>query len=887
MRKWLNWLFPILLVFISSFVIYKNFTPGTWLLGWDNLVPELNFKLNIARSFSAVWQEYQGLGLLGGMAHAADLPRQLVLSGFAVLIPQSLIRYFWTFLMLILGPLGVYFLVSSTLAMTRTDLVKVRPSQVPALTAAFVSAIFYIFNLATLQTFFTPFETFISLFGFLPWFLFLAIGYLKSGEYKYLLYFAIISVLGSSSFYVQTLFVVYVIFLVLLSLEAIIRYKKSGVLRVIKLALVTICINAFWLAPATYFTVTNSKIVQTSHINSIATPETQLMNMARSDFKSVATLKGYWFDYYDWDNLGNYKLMYQDWIDHTQNPLVANILLILFAISLIGLILIWVKPKAVFGLSFTFLFGISFLILSGINLSAIPLFNEAFRNVFTKWSNAFALILSIGVGYFIFLVSNFLQNKFVKIFVLTIFATGIAASSMYSTFPILQGKLISNSMKVNLPSDYFETINYFKTINPTKRIAAFPLTDFWGWQFNDWATLAGGQGYRGSGFLWYGISQPILSRTFDVWSNYNEDFYDEINYAINWGKSDDLKLIFEKYQVSYILFDNSILQIGNPNSSIDLQKQKMILESSGFITKEKQFGQIIIYKADISEPNNFVSAPTFNYSKPLFNWNQKKLVVRENFSVEQGYLTAKNCSLGEKGSVIKEKLTNGNYYKAQNSGVSCDYFYYPTLSYSRAYTLRIVGKNISGRSLKFYLYKVDDQKAMLDEILPTGNFDKTYTILPTGDQKETGGYTLNAETKSFGKIKSENIISNIEFSELSNAKASGPDGPMARRDVYSIQNDLEIKSVKKYGTWGYRVETSGSGLLELGQGYENGWVTFPLLDHQKVNGWANGWTIKNTQINKSTNMQIWIVYWPQLLEWVGMVAGGIILLVIRNKQIDK
>lgn len=52
-----------------------------------------------------------GTGALGGMAHAADLPRQIVLSLFSLFLPISLLRYSWAFLMLFAGPLGVYFLI--------------------------------------------------------------------------------------------------------------------------------------------------------------------------------------------------------------------------------------------------------------------------------------------------------------------------------------------------------------------------------------------------------------------------------------------------------------------------------------------------------------------------------------------------------------------------------------------------------------------------------------------------------------------------------------------------------------------------------------------------------------------------------------------------------
>src|SRR5204863_314936 len=69
----------------------------------------------IQRSINATWQEYQSTGLLGGMAHAADLPRQLILSALNSFVSPSFLRYLWTFSMLTIGPLGVYMLAYHTL----------------------------------------------------------------------------------------------------------------------------------------------------------------------------------------------------------------------------------------------------------------------------------------------------------------------------------------------------------------------------------------------------------------------------------------------------------------------------------------------------------------------------------------------------------------------------------------------------------------------------------------------------------------------------------------------------------------------------------------------------------------------------------------------------
>ena len=64
------------------------------------------------------------------------------------------------------------------------------------------------------------------------------------------------------------------------------------------------------------------------------------------------------------------------------------------------------------------------------------------------------------------------------------------------------------------------------------------------------------------------------------------------------------------------------------------------------------------------------------------------------------------------------------------------------------------------------------------------------------------------------------------------------------------------------------------------QGYDKGWVAlqvqsskFKTLEHVKVNSWANGWNVPEGQT-------VYILYWPQLLEWGGGVLGLTTLLVL-------
>jgi hypothetical protein len=192
----------------------------------------------------------------------------------------------------------------------------------------------------------------------------------------------------------------------------------------------------------------------------------------------------------------------------------------------------------------------------------------------------------------------------------------------------------------------------------------------------------------------------------------------------------------------------------------------------------------------------------------------------------------------------------------------------------------------------------------LEELLPGGDFDSYYVIYPTekgiystnakDEETEKLGFTLNLETRSFGRIASENEIEVIEFIPfdiefLINLNSVGG-------DPRTYFNNLEIEGVKKYGSALYSLNVyspKGVGLFVLGQAYEKGWLAFlnskgckwydigclksslESLEHVKVNGWANGW-----QVNEKESGGVLVVFWPQLLEWGGFLIIPLVFLTI-------
>ena len=92
----------------------------------------------------------------------------------------------------------------------------------------------------------------------------------------------------------------------------------------------------------------------------------------------------------------------------------------------------------------------------------------------------------------------------------------IIALLAYS-LPSFQGNFLYKRTRLTIPKDYFQLFTFLSSQDTKSRILNLPQGGQ-GWTPYNW-------GYSGSGFLWYGIEQPILDRAFDVWSNFNENYY--------------------------------------------------------------------------------------------------------------------------------------------------------------------------------------------------------------------------------------------------------------------------------------------------------------------------------------------------------------------------
>lgn len=856
---------------ITAILCWQNFTPGTILSGWDNLHPEFNIIANIKRSIFSTWQEYQGLGLLAGMAHASDLLRQLIILPLTLFLPQNLIRYLWHFCMLFLGSFGLYNLVRY--------ITKNRNS-------AWISALFYLLNFGTVQYFHLAFDPYSTFWGFFPWLILFLFQYLDNPQnLKKLL---LINLLATPSFYVQTLFVVY---LICISLIFIIHFftrpKTFRLLNYLSIYLIIFLVNSFWLLPNVYFTLTRVKITQNSIQNQMVTDQFVEQIINRGNLKSFGLLQGQYYDLKT-NRSKNTEFLMDTWHSHFSLPLIQILSYLTFSFSLIGIFSQNKYKKYIIGILLFSL--IAFLSdtppFSFINdaLHNLPIISQIFRNSFTKLLVPTVFSLSILLGLSVTLLKKISYLiPFLIIFV---------------SWPSFQGSFISPIIRNQIPQKYYQLFDYLKTQDSSKRILNLPQYNYWGWYDFNWD-------YTGSGFIWYGIDQPITDRTFDVWDNNLENLYWQLHFALISQNSQYFDLLLEKYNISYVLFDRNLFFNEAANSGKVIFANENLLTFSQKLKLEKEFDNLKLYSVTGNQNNislysnlpdistslspHYLDFAFLNYGHyknnpgeqfyDLFPFNSLATVsptqtikINDNLLLSDHHdyqipldLAWTPCFTSNSPSSIS----------AINQEVVHFYDCGPEVKFDQGYLVKIEYKNILNRPPLVKIFSQSNNRLIVDtKLSPSQNI--SYLVVPPIYSFDTG-LGINISSLSFSRKASTNEIINVSFSPfdwstIANLHFNQPTNFSNRQSITFHQFNQTLYSASL-------PSTSTPGQLVLNQSYSPAWIAFyfddyhrlNLLHHIKINGWANGWLVSPKLSSKGGDTSIYIFFWPQLLEFLGFI----------------
>lgn len=584
-------IYIILLLLLCGVLFVTNYVPGTYLLGWDNLSTELNPMLGLKRALWSVWEESQSFGSLAGLAHSADFLHSLLMLVLSFVLPQNMLRYTFHIFALFMGGWGLFKLLSYKHVSTSSKLLP------------FVGAVFYMLNPGTVQIFALPHEAFSIFFASLPWLVLVFLNNLHSKKLldkKAIVYLLIANLLATPMSFIQTLFLVYLIVLGSFSLGVLLEhhFNRFFLKKILLSFSLILLVNMFWILPQVYFLGTSYNVVGNSKINQLATETVFNRNREKGTLENFSRMEGFFFDAVATKG----DLLFLPWKEHFSNSIINYLRYLPFVFIMIGL---FKSKRDHWGFCIVFFICCIALLNNELLFSAFndllrksSFLNQIFRSPFTKFILVYSFVGSYllvnGLESFINIFHKY--KKTISYLIPVLFLFVIIALNV----PAFTGNFFATAMKVIVPSYYFDVITYFKDVDKNKRIALLPDPTYWGWFKNDW-------GYDGSGFLWYGIEQPIVARAFDVWSATSESYYWEVKDTIEDQDIVGFERVLSKYDIQYLIVDNTLTPVSGQEFGLQYDQLANILSNSTKVELVGIFGRLRIYKYINTTSKDFVS----------------------------------------------------------------------------------------------------------------------------------------------------------------------------------------------------------------------------------------------------------------------------------------
>lgn len=633
--------YPLILVLISLIICITNYKLGTFLSGWDTLHPEFNLGMYWQRITQSVWQEHQGLGAVATQAHAAEIPRMLFVWLFTTIFPLSFVRWAYFLLSLVLGPLGIYYLSKYFLSEYKNGH-----------KYAFVGSLWYLLNLGTMQHFYVPLEMFAVLYAFIGWLFLYLSKYLRHGNKSDLVIFSLLTIFSSPMAHTSTLWFIYALFLgIFMAVVSIISWiSKLGLgalRRSVVAGLLTILLNLYWLLPNLYFIFNHAEDVKNAKITRLFSEEAILHNQHYANMLDISILKAFLFDWSVHVD-GLFIKIFDRWEIHLSSFLISALGLLIAIVVLYGALLTYKSKSKDLFLSFFFMILISIFFLSmdtppfgflyDYIQESLPLLKEALRFPFTKFSIPFMMVYAVFLSYGLLQLRSALAHLNIKVKDYIIISS-LSVFIILFAFPAFSGNLIGDIDKVKIPQYYSDAYEYINKQESNSRVATLPAHYLFGWVYYDW--IDNGKvdsSYQGAGFSWFLSDNPILEREFDRWYPTNEEFYNEYQYAIYSKDVELLDYLIDKYQLGFIVLDESIIAPFSERS-LFYADSKDLLSKSSKVYLDKTFGKLSVYKTRSSESiGSYVYTPNsmaFTSSKYAYSNIDPNFYVSNNLGSYQ------------------------------------------------------------------------------------------------------------------------------------------------------------------------------------------------------------------------------------------------------------
>lgn len=551
----------LLLIGILVLISLSIIKPDFYLMGWDNFSSYLNPKQNIFNTFFTAWRQHRGFGVPSD-AESTDLFRQFFCLTTSFIFGKMLADQLYMVFVLWGGVIGMYFL-----GRWIANYLHFSPSLKEVF--GFISAFFYLFNLSTLSVFYFPMVMYNSRFFMLPTTV-LALLNLSSerkiSKYLYLIYCLFI-LIGTSSFMVPTVFIVFMLGLGLLPL--LLKKLSLGV----KVVSFFLLLNSYWILLFVNYASQKSAIVPQAP--TFVEINESMLNKPRSfyAFERQAKLRPSFFES-EFTNIAknNQATPFHELAKRDEQGMYRIIFWIFPLLYMSGIVYnLFIHRDRLIGW-FSLITSL-FLILSmkeysffgmiyGFISDHVPFANTIFRFGDTKFHAMIAFGGSICAAFFITsLLKQFEKKKNLK-FVAFGIVTAILFFNVWGFKTYFNGNFIGFFMYNRLPQAYWDISKIINDDPDQIRVVQLPFDTHTYWKPYSW-------GYFGSSFLHFMLNKPLFDRTFEPASEEAAQIHRQIidiyhqatsvndpNQLKN--KALDLQRLLSSVSVKYIIDDQTI-----------------------------------------------------------------------------------------------------------------------------------------------------------------------------------------------------------------------------------------------------------------------------------------------------------------------------------------
>lgn len=654
---------PVLVLLIGLLIVISlvNVKPGFFIMGWDNFSSYLDLPLNLNRSLSVTWRDYRGLGVPSD-SEVVDIFRQITFLGLDLILPLWFVEQAYYLLSLCLGVILMYCLAVKLyqLLIKASDVSP--PHNHNFLTKCWnflkidnsslkyqdiiggLAAVFYLFNLNTLSTFYFPIAMYVTRFWSLPALHLLLLDFMQKKEIskKWLVLAVVVILFTSTSYLTATVFITTFISLLI---HGFFYFKWR---RFLMAVLIFLLLNLFWLLPFFNYTLQKAGAIQLSTAN--IEGNEALLNRSL-DYFSLSNQLIFYSTYFEmkWFNTEtNFPTSFYPYVNQLLTfpanfgLYIFPVIYILGWISILLIIFcgILVKARKVVPLIWIVIHSWVFLVLtlkeSGpfgfiytLMSQYIPYFEIIFRFGDAKFHPYIVLTSSFVAALFMVLVLFDYLPKLVallrirldrsvlkwghRLSLVVVLLIIIVQAIMFQSY--FKGQLVGYFMYNKIPEAYFSIAKIINQDTSLVRVVQIPFDKYGYWRSYSW-------GYFGSSFWHFLLNKPFLDRTFEPASLESKVLNDEI-YRLQeqfQGSTEDQKRITagQLYQllksssIKYLIVDETVnIQSKTRDqkywgmfSLVNSQLAARELENAGYIKKLQTY-QIDLNQGYEKLPNYF------------------------------------------------------------------------------------------------------------------------------------------------------------------------------------------------------------------------------------------------------------------------------------------